>query len=140
MPALAVFFLLLPNGRCLILKWSSSVTFIQCLMFMHVESFILLNANPPLYPNGWPFEMFLRGMELCFKGNMALMNIPFPHEITSCNNTALLPKDILLQTIHTLPQAHTHTRTHCLLHVPSHWACAHSHRCTHANPGRLFIY
>lgn len=42
------------------------------------------------------------------------MNIPFPHEITSCNNTALLPKDVLLQTLHTLLHTHTHT-----LH-PSH--------------------
>lgn len=50
---------------------------------------------------------FLRGIRLCFKGNTTLMNNPFPHEITSCNNTALLPKDILLQTQHTLLQAHT---------------------------------
>lgn len=39
---------------------------------------------------------FLRGIELCFKGNVVLMNIPIPHEITSCNN-AFAPglKDIL---------------------------------------------
>lgn len=35
------------------------------------------------------------------------MNIPFPHEITSCNNTALLPKDLLIQTEYTPLQART---------------------------------
>lgn len=63
---------------------------------------------------------FWRGTGLCFKGSTALMNIPFAHEITSCNNMALLPKDILLQTPHTLPQAHTHAHMytfHTCLHV-----------------------
>ena len=45
-----------PNGLCLILKWNSSLTFIQRLMFIHVECFILLNANPLLYLYGRPFE------------------------------------------------------------------------------------
>lgn len=57
---------------------------------------------------------FWRGVELCFKGNVELMNIPFPHEITSCNNTALFPKDILLQTLHTALRAHTLVHTSCL--------------------------
>lgn len=66
----------------------------------------------------------LRGAELCFKGDKALMNIPFPHEITSCNNTALLPKDILMQTVYTLPLAHTDT--HFISYVCLD-VCTHSH-------------
>lgn len=52
------FFFFVPNGSCLILKWNSSVTSIHYFMFMHVECFILLNANPLFDLNGWPFETF----------------------------------------------------------------------------------
>lgn len=95
----------------------------------------------------WDFFFFSRGAQLCFKGNVALMNIPFPHEITSCNNTAPLPKDILLQTVYTLPLARTHAHTHLytLVHTSSVTRArtllsAPSHVPTHANPGGLFIY
>lgn len=74
---------------------------------MHAECFALLNASLILSMNGRQSETLERS-RLCFKGNMALMNIPFPHEITSCNNTALLPKDILIHTAYTQPRD-THT-------------------------------
>lgn len=50
---------------------------------------------------------FLRAL---FKGNTMLMNIPFPHEITACNNSAaLLLKDTLVQMLHTALGTRTHT-------------------------------
>lgn len=81
---------------------------------------------------------FLRGIELCFKGNMALMNIPFPHEITSCNNTAPLPKDILLQTLHALLQAHTLVHTSSLTNACM-WVYTHSQIHTQIQVDYLYI-
>lgn len=76
---------------------------------------------------------FLRGIELCFKGITVLMNIPFPHEITSCNNTAArLLKDIPLQKLQPLLRAHTLVHTFFLKNATG-FPCIHPPCKTHTH-------
>lgn len=116
-----------PNESSFILKWNScalhtllNVYACGLFHFTKCQSAIISQWMAGLY--------FLRGTELCFKGSAALMNILFPHEITSCNNTALLPKDILLQTVftHAHQNIHTPSLTHAIVFSCTHFLYSHT--------------
>lgn len=91
------------------LLFSSSHTALKCLCMWNFR--FLLHANPFLHLYGSPFETF--GEALCFVLRAAWRSwiFHFPHEITSCNNTALLPKDIPRQALHTRTHTHTFARS-----------------------------
>lgn len=129
MPGVAIFF---PNGSCFILKWNSCD--IHTLLNVYAcGMFHFIKCQSAIISEWMAVSDFLRGTGLCFKGSTALMNILFPHEITSCNNTALLPEDILLQTVYTHAHKliHTPSLTHAIMLV-----CTHSHIHTHTCKSR----
>lgn len=128
--------LFLPNCRSLILKWNSSVTFIQYLMFMHVECFILLNASLLLYQNGWPFETFWEASSFVLRATWSswIFNIfmrLFPVITRLCS-----PRTYHYRR-YTLCFRHTHSYTLYPSHMP---ACGLARIPTYTSPGRLFIY
>ncbi len=132
---LAYFF---PNSRCLILKWNPSMTFIQYLMFMHVECFILLNANRLLYPYGWPFETFWEASSFVLRATRRSWIFHFLMRLLPVITRLCSPRTYYYRR-YTLRFRHTHSYTLHLSHVPE-CGFAHIPAYAHTNPGRLFIY
>lgn len=133
----AIFFFV-PNGSCLILKWNSSVTSIHYFMFMHVECFILLNANPLFDLNGWPFETFWEAPSFVLRAPWHSWIFHFLMRLLPVITRLCSPRTYYYRR-YTLCLRHTHSYTLHLSYVPAFWF-AHLPTHTHANPGRLFIY
>lgn len=128
------------SGSCFILKWNSSVTFIHYLMFMHVECFILLNANPLLCLIERPFETFsqapsfvLRATRHSWIFHFLMRLLPVITQLCSPRTYNYRRYTLCLRHTHTLVHTSSVTRARILVCTPSNIR-------THANPGRLFIY
>lgn len=118
-------------GSCLILKWNSSVTFVHYLMFMHVECFILLNANPLLCLIARPFETFWEAPSFVLRATRHSWIFHFLLRLLPVITRLCSPRTYNYRR-YTLCLRHTHTHTHFICHTCPHFSLhtfQHMHTC-----------
>lgn len=124
----------------LILKWSSSVTFIQYFMFMHVECFILLNANPLLHLYGWPFETFWEASSFVLRASQCSWIFHFLMRLLPVITLLLGSSRTYHYRSYSLCFGHTHLYTLFFLKMPPAFLAYIPHvKHTHTYPGRLCL-